>query len=131
MARILLAEDDVSLSGFLALALEKAGHSVKVTHNGLEAYKALEKEPEAFDLLLSDIVMPGMDGVELSQKATKICPSLKVMFITGFTGVAVGHKDLSADKAKVLSKPFHLNDLVKQIDLILSTPDTDEKSSSE
>ena len=81
--------------------------------------------------MLSDIVMPGMDGVELSQKATKICPSLKVMFITGFTGVAVGHKDLSADKAKVLSKPFHLNDLVKQIDLILSTPDTDEKSSSE
>lgn len=120
MARILIAEDDQSMSSFLSLALEKAGHEVTITHNGLDALKAIEDSKTPYDLLLSDIVMPGIDGIELSNKATKQQPELKVMFITGFAAVAMGRKDIDHEKAKILSKPFHLNDLVKQVETMLA-----------
>lgn len=120
MAKILIAEDDISMCGFLTLALEKAGHDVMATHNGLDALAALESAQAHYDLLLADIVMPGMDGIELSQKAIKINPALKVMFITGFAAVAMGNKDIDHDNAKILSKPFHLNDLVQQIETLLA-----------
>lgn len=120
MANILIAEDDTSMLGFLKLALEKAGHSVKDATNGVKALEILKANENTFDLLLTDIVMPGMDGIELSQNATKIQPELKVMFITGFSAVAVGHEDIKEDQAKVLSKPFHLNDLVEQVETLLA-----------
>lgn len=120
MAHILIAEDDTSMLGFLKLALEKAGHEVTDRTNGVEALETLKDNTNAFDLLLTDIVMPGMDGIELSQQATKIKPDLKVMFITGFSAVAVGREDIQEDAAKVLSKPFHLNDLVEQVETLLA-----------
>ena len=119
MANILIAEDDQSMCSFITLALEKAGHTVTTAHNGLDALAEIEKGEITFDLLLSDIVMPGMDGVELSNKASKIQPSLKVMFITGFAAVAMGRDDLDQEKAQILAKPFHLNDLVKQVETML------------
>jgi two-component system cell cycle response regulator CpdR len=119
MARILLAEDDESMLNFLILALGRAGHDVVATTNGLAALEALD-EHEAFDLLLSDIVMPGTDGIELAQKATDKCPDLKVMFITGFAAIAMQQPSQSTSNAKVLSKPFHLNDLVDQVEQLLA-----------
>lgn len=121
MARILLAEDDLSMCAFIAKALANAGHDVTVTHDGLAAMKKLEAG-EKFDLLLSDIVMPGMDGIELSKKASRMHPDLKIMFITGFSAVAANlDNDRSAPKpARVFSKPFHLNDLVAQINAALA-----------
>lgn len=118
MARILLAEDDSSMRQFLKMALEKAGHEAVQAKDGVEALRILEKD-QNFDLLLTDIVMPGIDGIELSQMATSACPTLKVMFITGFAAVAVGHTDPAQDNTKILSKPFHLNDLVDQVDALL------------
>ena len=120
MAQILLAEDDKSMCSFLSVALEKAGHKVTATHDGIDELKELEKDASQYDLLLTDIVMPGMDGIELSQKATEKCPKLKVMFITGFAAVAVAHTDLNQEQTKILSKPFHLNDLVEQVETLLA-----------
>lgn len=116
MAHILLAEDDESMCKFLTAALERAGHKVTTRHDGLEALAALDQN-ESIDLLLADIVMPGMDGIELAQNAAKKHPGLKVMFITGFAAVAVGAQ---AQNARVLSKPFHLNDLVSQVESLLA-----------
>lgn len=118
MARIVLAEDDHSMRTFLTLALEKAGHTVVPCENGLQALDVIDGQKE-YDLLLADIVMPGMDGIELSQKAAKMQPGLKVMFITGFAAVAMGQRNPDHQSARVLSKPFHLNDLVKQVDTLL------------
>lgn len=118
MARILLAEDDSSMLEFLTHALEKAQHDVTATNDGLSALEILQKD-QTFDLLLTDIVMPGMDGVELAQKATDLCPDMKVMFITGFAAVAVAKNAAETQNARMLSKPFHLKDLVDQVNTLL------------
>ena len=117
MAHILLAEDDTGMRQFIAKALEKADHTVTAVEDGIAALKALDTA-QPYDLLLTDIVMPGIDGIELSQKAAMIRPDLKVMFITGFAAVAMDANKQNKD-AKVLSKPFHLNDLVTQVDQLL------------
>jgi two-component system cell cycle response regulator CpdR len=121
MARILLAEDDSSMRQFLAMALEKAGHEVTACEDGVEALTALERcgtNDDRHELLLADIVMPGMDGIELSQKAARLNPNLKVMYITGFAGVTMGKRE--SDDTQILSKPFHLKDLVDQVAHLLA-----------
>lgn len=120
MSRILLAEDDSSMRKFLGAALEKAGYTVAVCEDGLVALETIQAKPDDFDLLLADIVMPGMDGIELARKASEVCPTLKVMFITGFAAVAMGQKDKAPGQARVLSKPFHLKELVDQVEQMLA-----------
>ena len=70
---------------------------------------------EGFDLLLTDIVMPEMDGIELAQKVAIAAPDTRVMFITGFSAVTL-RAGQALPQAKVLSKPFHLRDLVLEVD---------------
>ena len=118
MARILLAEDDESLRNFLAAALARAGHAVRSMDDGLAALDAVAQEQ--FDLLLADVVMPGMDGIELARRAGKRQPGIKIMFITGFAAVAMSPRNDPPANARVLSKPFHLNELVGQVDEFLA-----------
>jgi len=117
MHRIILAEDDEDMRKFLVKALEKAGYDVVSFGNGVEAYERLKEEP--FTLLLTDIVMPEMDGIELARKAADLDPDLKIMFITGFAAVALNPDNHAPQEAKVLSKPFHLRDLVGEIERML------------
>lgn len=118
MQRILLAEDDESMRGFLERALVRAGYDVTSFANGEEAYHRLQQEP--FTLLLTDIVMPRMDGIELARKASEIDPELKIMFITGFAAVVLNCDVAAAKEARVLSKPFHLKDLVREVERVLA-----------
>ncbi len=113
MVRILLAEDDEDMRRFLSRALENAGYQVVSFDNGLSAYERLREEP--FHVLLTDIVMPEMDGIELARKASDLDPDLKIMFITGFAAVALNPDMQAPRNAKILSKPFHLKDLVGEI----------------
>ena len=118
MAKIILAEDDDDMRRFLVKALEKAGHQVQSFGEGASAFEEIKQT--TFDLLLTDIVMPEMDGIELARRAAELDPSLKIMFITGFAAVAL-HPDSKAPKdAKVLSKPFHLRDLVAEVDRMMA-----------
>ena len=120
MVRILLAEDDDSMRAYLARALERSGYQVVAVDRGTAALPLIETE--TFDLLLTDIVMPEMDGIELAQKASTIAPDMRVMFITGFAAVAL-KAGKAAPSAKVLSKPFHLRDLVAEVDRLFQTED--------
>ena len=73
-----------------------------------------------FDLLLTDIVMPEMDGIELARRAAELDPALKIMFITGFAAVALNPDSREPKDAKVLSKPFHLKDLVAEVERMMA-----------
>lgn len=115
MIRILLAEDDQAMRHYLERALKKAGYSVMSVANGAEAMPLLQTE--IYDLLLSDIVMPEMDGIELAQRCNELSPTTKVMFITGFAAVTL-RANREAPHAKMLSKPFHLKDLVLEVERI-------------
>ncbi len=118
MARILLAEDDDDLRRFLVKALEKAGHAVTSFGEGASAFEEIKQA--TFDLLLTDIVMPEMDGIELARRAAELDPALKIMFITGFAAVALNPDSKAPKDAKVLSKPFHLRDLVDEVNRLMA-----------
>lgn len=118
MARIILAEDDESMRRFLAKALDSAGHEVLSFGQGDLAYATLQHD--VFDILLTDIVMPEMDGIELARRAAELDPTLKIMFITGFAAVALNPESETPKDAKVLSKPFHLRDLVDEVDRLMA-----------
>jgi two-component system cell cycle response regulator CpdR len=117
-SKILLAEDDHDMRRFLSKALQAAGFNVASFDNGKSAYQRLREEP--FELLLTDIVMPEMDGIELARKATELDPDIKVMFITGFAAVALNPDNNAPRQAKVLSKPFHLKELVNEVQRLLA-----------
>ena len=119
MYRILLAEDEEAMRIYLQRALENAGYEVAAVDRGTAALALLQEQ--AFDLLLSDIVMPEMDGIELAQHCAKISPRTKVVFITGFAAVAL-RASRETPQAKVLSKPFHLKDLVLEVERIFDGP---------
>lgn len=112
MIRILLAEDDQAMRTYLSRALQNAGYDVVAVDCGTAALPYLETE--RFDLLLSDIVMPEMDGIELAQRCAEVSPTTKVMFITGFAAVTL-RASREAPQARVLSKPFHLRDIVMEV----------------
>jgi len=115
MARILLAEDDDQMRVFLARGLRRAGDAVG------DGEAALVRSTNAeYDLLLADVVMPGIDGIELARRMTARQPGLRVMFITGFAAVALQDDRLAPNRPRVLSKPFHLRHLIAEIDALLS-----------
>jgi two-component system cell cycle response regulator CpdR len=117
MAKIILAEDDGDMRRFLVKALQNAGYDVISFDNGLSAYQRLREEP--FELLLTDIVMPEMDGIELARRASELDPDIKIMFITGFAAVAL-NSEATTKSAKVLSKPVHLRELVNEVHKLLA-----------
>ena len=118
MARILLAEDDDNMRVFLARALDRAGHEVSAVGDG-DAALALAGTAD-FDLLLADVVMPGLDGIELARRVSTMLPELRIMFITGFAAVALNQPGFARHQPRVLAKPFHLRQLVDEIGKVLA-----------
>ncbi|MEP6784306.1 MAG: response regulator [Sphingomonadales bacterium] len=123
MIRILLAEDDDVMRDYLARALQRSGYAVHAVDRGTTALEEVERGTP-YDLLLTDIVMPEMDGIELAQKVSVIAPEMRVMFITGFSAVTLRAGE-AMPQAKVLSKPFHLRDLVLEVDRLFAGPNAD------
>lgn len=119
MADILLAEDDDNLRYYLHRALERAGHTVISSADGLEAEETLSFH--RFDLVLTDVVMPEKSGIELAKAARQFQPDIRVMFITGFSGIVLSEAEGAFEEAALLSKPFHLKELVLQVEKVLSS----------
>ena len=111
--RILLAEDDEDMRRFLVRALTKAGYDVVSFGNGLEAYERLKEEP--FTLLLTDIVMPEMDGPTLFEKLRAQRPDLKVIFISGYAEDAFRRHLAENEDFMFLQKPFDLKELAAAV----------------
>lgn len=118
MARILIAEDDQAMRVFLDRALSRSGHEVNAVPSGETAAQCVESE--VFDLLLTDVDMPGLNGVDLARQVLEKSPKQAVLFVTGFAAQALQATDVLASGARVLSKPFALSDLVAQVDGVLA-----------
>jgi two-component system, cell cycle response regulator CpdR len=111
MARILIAEDDDSVRTFVRRALEIDGHAVVETCDGAEALERLEEEGGAFDLLLTDIRMPLMDGIALALAAAPQFPALVILLMTGYADQRERAHGLDALVHDVVAKPFSLADI--------------------
>jgi two-component system cell cycle response regulator CpdR len=109
MAKILVAEDDASVSAFVTRALARRGHDVTPVPDGVMALAALAGE--SFDLLLTDVVMPGLDGIALASKASRDHPRMKVLLMTGFASERQRMHKLDALVHRVIAKPFSLRDI--------------------
>jgi len=113
MATILLAEDEDSVGAFVARALTQNGHQVTRVANGLAALGALAAAP--FDLLLTDIVMPELDGITLALKASKDYPAMKILLMTGYAAERQRAHNLDALVHRVVMEPFTLKDIQKAV----------------
>ncbi len=117
MGQILIAEDDPAMLRSLRIALEGCGHRVQAVSDGLEAVAALRCQH--FDLLLTDIVMPKLNGVEVARHARVNQPGLRVTLITGFEEGTLRARNIAIDGMRVLSKPFKLRELIEHVDDML------------
>jgi len=118
---ILLVEDDPSVHNLVCDELRKLGYQVLEAKNGVEACLLATQQPDALDLLVTDVVMPGMGGRELAQHLCVIKPDLKILFISGYiddVGLHVGHEEGSSS---FLQKPFTPEALGRAVRELLDT----------
>src|ERR1700691_5848863 len=106
MSRILLAEDEEALRAFIVRALAQDGHEVVATADGGEALDVLTREQGRFDLLLTDIRMPVMDGIALALAAARDHPDLTILLMTGYADQRERAHGLDALIHDVIAKPF-------------------------
>ena len=123
MARILLVDDEETVRGFLKRGLEMDGHAITTAIDGSDALDRLSEAGGAFDLVLTDIRMPIMDGIALALAAKRDYPRLTILLMTGYADQRERAKGLQAIVADVLTKPFSLADLRSTVTRVLdATP---------
>lgn len=117
--RILIADDEEAVREFVRRAMEHGGYHADVAADGLQALEALHRGEE-YDLLITDIVMPGLDGIELALKAAKDFPDLTILMMTGYAAEKQRAYGLESLIHKVLSKPFSLKQITEAVREALS-----------
>ncbi len=115
MARILVAEDDDNVRAFVVRALEMSGHTVIEAEDGGLALESVDEHQGNFDLLLSDIKMPVMDGIALALTVGAQYPDLTIMLMTGFADQRERAHGLDALIYDVINKPFSLAQLIEKV----------------
>jgi two-component system, cell cycle response regulator CpdR len=111
MARILLAEDDKATRDLVQRALVTDGHEVVVTQDGSEALEKLQAAPARVDLLITDVQMPGLDGVALVEKGLAVAPKLRIVLMSGFAGELGRADHLKGKISRIITKPFTLEQI--------------------
>lgn len=118
MAKILVAEDEQSLRELVTIALRRKGHEVLAVSDGSEALGALSAG--SYDLLLTDIVMPVVDGIALSLKAARDNPEMRILMMTGYAAERQRAHNLEELIHDVVLKPFTIEELGKAVDTALA-----------
>ena len=118
--RILVVEDNQQLRNMLINALGRLGHQVLEAHNSQSAQRVIE-QGERFDLVLSDVIMPDLSGIELMRWLHRHAPGLRVLLMSGHTGDASSTLDMETWSTIQLRKPFTLEALAQKVHWILGT----------
>ena len=111
MSRVLIADDEDSMRALVARAIAIDGHDIVTAQDGAEALEILIREDGAFDLLLTDIQMPVMDGIALALTAARDFPDLTILLMTGFADQRERASGLNAIVHDVVTKPFSVADI--------------------
>jgi CheY-like chemotaxis protein len=111
MSRVLIADDEESMRTLVARAIAMDGHETVTAQDGAEALEILTRENGAFDLLLTDIQMPIMDGIALALSAARDFPDVIILLMTGFAHQRERASNLSAIAHDVITKPFSVADI--------------------
>lgn len=119
MARLLVAEDDEAVRAFLEKAFELDGHEVLTAQDGAMALEVLAAEGGAFDLLLTDIQMPVMDGIALALSTVRDYPGLPILLMTGYANQRERAHGLDALVEDVIMKPFSLAEIRAAVGAVL------------
>jgi CheY-like chemotaxis protein len=115
MPRILIADDEEAMRGLVARALQMDGHATVVAQDGAEALEILTVEAGRFDLLLTDIKMPLMDGIALALATARTFPDLTILLMTGFADQRERASGLNAIIHDVITKPFSVADIRNKV----------------
>lgn len=121
-ATILLVEDDESVRDITAEILREIGYTILIAQTPQNALEMCGRCREPIDLLLSDVIMPEMNGRELSQRVTELRPEIKVLFMSGYTADIINQKGILAEGLHFIQKPFDRIALHHKIQSILSGP---------
>jgi CheY-like chemotaxis protein len=111
MPRVLIADDEESMRALVARAIAMDGHDIVTAQDGAEALDILTRDDGAFDLLLTDIQMPVMDGIALALSAARDFPDLTILLMTGYAPQRERASNLTAIAHDVISKPFSIADI--------------------
>ncbi len=112
---ILVVEDHESIRRMMVRSLEKQGYKVLSAVNGVDAIQVFQGYSEPIDLLLSDVVMPEMDGVQLAEKLRELAPQMKVLFISGYTEDWNRYFNPSQGNKQLFQKPFSIPDFLAEV----------------
>jgi two-component system, cell cycle sensor histidine kinase and response regulator CckA len=112
---ILLVEDDEALRNMVLNSLSEAGYMVLAAANGAEALRITRERSGNIDLLLTDVVMPGMSGTRAADSIVALCPDVKVIYMSGYTDFAAGHDAILKEGRRFLQKPYKLHDLARAV----------------
>jgi two-component system, cell cycle response regulator CpdR len=119
MPKILIVEDDDSVRSFTARAIANDGHQVDMAEDGELGLEAIRAAAGAYDLILSDIRMPAMDGIEMAKQAATEFPGLRILLMTGYAEQRERAADLQQVVIDVVPKPFSLADIRRKVSAVL------------
>ncbi len=122
MAKILVVEDDDSVRSLAARALERMGHTIDLAVDGSAGLSRIIEVDADYDLVLSDIRMPEMDGIEMARSAATRFPKLKIMFFTGYADQRERAEQINGTVVDVMQKPFALSELRDRVERALALP---------
>ena len=112
---ILVVEDEESILTLISRVLQKSSYNVVTAENGNKALEEVEKNPLNFDLLITDVVMPGMNGHDLNDRLREIYPEIKTIFMSGYTANIIADSGILDEGINFLQKPFSVNQLIDKV----------------
>jgi two-component system, cell cycle sensor histidine kinase and response regulator CckA len=112
---ILVVEDDIAVGSVIRRSLERFGYEVLLVQNGTEAIRLATEHPEEIDLLLTDIVMPGMNGVQVADAVVKLRGEIRVLFMSGYADQELIRTGILSHHSRFLQKPFDPGELNRRV----------------
>ena len=120
MAKLLIVEDDESVRTLAARALERAGHAIDIAADGAQGLALIRAAHGGYDLVVSDIRMPEMDGIEMAMAAAALFPTMKILLMTGYADQRERAEELNGIIIDVVQKPFTLAEIRSRVELALA-----------